>query len=170
MSELITDFKSAMRRLTTTVSVVSCALDGVRHGMTATAVTSVCVDPPSLLVCVNRSASMHIPMTKAGVFCVNLLASGQVDVGLAFGGGSTGENRFAVGVWRNSEEGTPYLQHAQANIFCRLYRSIDYCTHSIFIAEVVKASSIATVSPLLYQDGKFVQMEDLTKPFASEAG
>lgn len=95
-------------------------------------------------------------MTKADIFCVNLLASGQADVGLAFGGGCTGEDRFAVGVWRDSEEGTPYLHHAQANLFCRLDRSIDYCTHSIFIAGVVKASSIEPVAPLLYQDGKFL--------------
>ena len=53
------DFRKAMRRLTSAVTVITTAHEDRRYGMTATAVTSVSADPPSLLICVNRSASLH---------------------------------------------------------------------------------------------------------------
>jgi len=52
-------FRDAMRRFATTVSIISCASDGCRDGMSATAITSLSVEPPSLLVCVNKSAATH---------------------------------------------------------------------------------------------------------------
>ena len=72
-----------MRRLTTTVCVISCSLGDMWYGMTATAVTSVCADPPSLLVCINGSAAIHDPLIQSKRFCVNLLRVGQESVSVA---------------------------------------------------------------------------------------
>ncbi len=64
--ELDGNFRKAMRRLTSAVSVISAMHDGVRHGITVTSVTSVSMAPPSLLFCVNRAASLHDPVIRSG--------------------------------------------------------------------------------------------------------
>ena len=69
-ADLGEQFRAAMRRFPSTVSVISTAKDGQRHGMTATAVTSVSLDPPSLLVCVNRSGRLFDLMESCRRFCV----------------------------------------------------------------------------------------------------
>ena len=59
---LCEDFRKAMRRVASTVNVISIYVDGQPMGITATAVSSISLDPPSLLVCINRAASLHAPM------------------------------------------------------------------------------------------------------------
>src|SRR4029077_10068694 len=67
------DFRKAMRTLASAVSIVSTAHDDRRFGMTATAVCSLSMQPPTLLVCVNQSTSLHHPLLNAGRFCINIL-------------------------------------------------------------------------------------------------
>src|ERR1700730_322522 len=93
-------FRHSMRRFATTVSVVTCASGGARHGMTATAVTALCLQPASLLVCINSRASLLGPLLHEGAFCVNLLQSGQVEISRLFSGKAKGEARFAQGLWQ----------------------------------------------------------------------
>ena len=156
-SELGSDFKLAMRRLTSTVTVLTCSVAGQRFGMTATAVTSVCAEPPSLLVCVNRSASFHSPMAGAKRFCVNLLKVGQQNVSAAFGGQKKGNDKFTEGVWLSSDDGIPYLADAQANIFCSPSERFSFETHTIFVGRVESLLLANEISPLLYQDGGFAK-------------
>ncbi|MCA8028948.1 flavin reductase family protein [Burkholderia cepacia] len=156
------DFKHAMRRLASTITVVTCAVDGRRFGMTATAVTSVCADPPSLLVCVNRSSSLHTPLEKTGRFCVNLLKVGQESVSAAFGGQKKGEERFSEGSWLEDDIGVPYLASAQANVFCITATKLQFGTHTIFVGQVQNVISENEVSPLIFQDGGFAKALSLS--------
>lgn len=156
--KVIDDFRQAMRRLAATVTVVSCIDDaGVRHGMTATAVTSLCLSPPSLLVCVNRSSAFHARIECATFYSVNLLRTGQEDVSTAFGGRLKGEERFSVGNWNADATGTPYLEDAQATILCSMSEFKAFCTHTIFIGEVKHVRFGQEVSPLLFQNGGFAR-------------
>lgn len=149
------DFRAAMRRLASTVSVVTCADKGQWHGMTATAVTSVCADPATVLVCINQSASVHNPLRAGGSFCVNLLTSGQVLVAQAFSGRLTGAARFAVGAWDTHAQVSPALRDAQANLFCTVVDRFCHGTHSIFLGQVDSVRMAGAVSPLIYQDGAY---------------
>lgn len=148
-------FRDAMRRFATTVSIISCAHGGSRFGMSATAVTSLSIDPPSLLLCVNKSAATHRVMSRGGKFCVNVLRSVHAGLSQAFSGKLKGEDRFALGNWAQTEDGLPFLDDAQANLFCEIVRVVDYETHTIFIARVYSAKTQEGVDPLLYQDGKY---------------
>jgi flavin reductase (DIM6/NTAB) family NADH-FMN oxidoreductase RutF len=148
-------FRDAMRRFATTVSIISCASDGCRYGMSATAVASLSADPPSLLVCVNKSAATHRALSRGGRFCVNVLRSFHCGLSQAFSGKLKGEDRFDLGDWRESDDGTPFLGDAQANLFCEIARIMDHATHSIFIAHVHSVRVQEDVDPLLYQDGKY---------------
>ena len=80
------DFKQAMRRLAATVAIVTSGTDEEWTGMAATAVTSVTTDPPTLLVAVNRNASLSPVLKREGRFCVNLLAERHAEIVGIFSG------------------------------------------------------------------------------------
>ena len=154
--DVTSEFKRAMRRLAATVTVIStCDEAGRRHGMTATAVNSVAMDPPTLLICVNHSASIHGPLMLRKRFCVNVLKTEHQELVSAFSGRLTGEERFSVGDWRD-EKGSaiPYLHDAQSNLFCDVQTVIPVGTHSIIVATVSDVVVAETISPLVYSDGR----------------
>lgn len=150
-------FRLAMRRLAATVSVISLRHPDGRHGITATAVTSLSMDPPALLVCVNQAGYFHALLEQETRFCVNLLHSEHAEVCLAFAGNEPADQRFARGDWDEDADGVPYLRDAQANLFCDKDRQIAYGSHSIFIGSVHRVDVREDVAPLIYQDGTFLQ-------------
>jgi flavin reductase len=134
---LSSGFRNAMRRLATTVSVVTCADEDGWHGMTTTAVASVCTEPPPLLVCVNRATAFYGRLSAAGNFCINLLGSPHVQISQAFGGRLKGVERFERGNWSLARR-LPYLIDAQANLFCKTEAVTHFGTHGIFIGRVAR--------------------------------
>jgi flavin reductase len=154
-SDLARGFRDAMRRLAATVTVVSTHHEDVRHGMTATAVTSVSVEPATLLVCINQLASIHAPLLARRRFCVNLLHSGHAELSQNFAGELVGDARFAIGEWRAEDGDVPYLADAQANLFCDLDLAVPYATHTIVIGRVTAVRVRDEVAPLIYRDGGY---------------
>ena len=154
-------FRQAMRQFASTVSIISTSDGAANYGMTATAVTSLCVVPPTLLVCVNKGASIHAPLSRAGRFCVSVLADQHVEVSHAFSGGLAPHQRFTVGDWRPTIEGLPYLADAQASMLCALKQTVGYGTHSVFIGEVIRVCSSAAAAPLLYHAGGYAGLTPL---------
>ena len=151
--EIASAFKLAMRRLAATVTIVTAGLEGRRFGMTATAVTSVTAAPPTLLICINRSASIHDIIVDSGRYCVNILGTHHAALVGPFGGTVEGEARFGHGAWSHDMGGMPYLDDAQANLFCGIRQNVPYGSHSILIGEVLSVHLSEAVAPLLYQDG-----------------
>src|SRR5437870_10544788 len=90
-------FKRALRRFPAAVSVITSADQSRRHGMTATAVTSLSLDPPSLIACINRTTLLHDIMLLGRHFCVNVLRRDQIELSSAFSGGASAESRFGFG-------------------------------------------------------------------------
>jgi flavin reductase (DIM6/NTAB) family NADH-FMN oxidoreductase RutF len=123
--------------------------------MTATAVTSVSSDPPSLLACINRRASLHDPLIASGRFCVNILYGDQSEIADAFGGARSRDDRFGAGDWSAHDNGLPYLTDAQASIFCAADLVTRYGTHSIVVGKISEIIVGGHVAPLLYQDGRY---------------
>lgn len=149
-------FKGAMRRLASGVAVITANGSGGPLGLTATSVTSMCAEPPTVLVCVNKSASLHGALAVGQPICINLLSRDQQDVSGAFGGKLPPEERFAVGVWEDDHNGVPCLAGAQANISGVIDILMPYGTHSIVIARVEDVRLTGPVSPLIYQDGGYL--------------
>ncbi len=148
-----------LRRLGKAVVVITAWHDDQRWAMTATAVSELSMDPPSLLVCVNKSASMHGPLAASANFCVNILHADQVDVSNASSGAVKGEARFAVGTWHSAPCGTPYLEGAQASFLCRSDKYFEYGTHAIVIGQVVNVRMDRETDPLIYVDGGYSRLE-----------
>lgn len=156
----------AMRRLAKSVSVITCIHNGQRFAMSASAVDSLSADPPSLLICINRSASIHPSLFDGADFCVNILASSQQDIALACAGRLKGEERFTAGSWNANADGVPYLANAQASVICRQDGRFEYGTHSVFIGRIEQIFIGSTVSPLVYVDGAYTTLTPLPPELA----
>lgn len=158
------DFRRAMRHMAASVCVVTSNDDGEWGGITATSVTSVCLEPAAVLVCINASSSIHTGLQPSTRFCVNLLHSAQAAQAGAFSGKRKGAERFSDGEWHTDSHGVPFLAGALANLFCTVDRIVPYGTHSIFIGRIagVRAAAVAALTaPLVYHDGRFATAQTL---------
>jgi len=153
---LADDFRSAMRRVAATVHVVTIRVGDTPMGLTATAVSSLALTPPSLLVCINQRSAMHHPMADVRAFCVNVLHRDQTDVAYAFSNSALRDVRFETGDWIVAGDGPPRLADAQASIMCSLKDLHAFGTHSIFVGEVVEVFTRDAVDPLVYLDGRYL--------------
>jgi len=149
------DFRAAMRRLPAGVSIIT-TVDGTEPvGMTVTSASSLSADPPSLLVCVNQSGSMHSAITEASHFTVNILGRDHIDTAQKFSDPSQRETRFASDDWKMDEAGVPYFEPANASFVCRLVEKVHFGTHTICIGEVERIRMTDGEEPLLYFDGAY---------------
>jgi flavin reductase len=148
------EFRDAMRRLGGTVAVITAGTDDGWTGMAATAVISVCMDPPTLLVSINQSASIHPVITAQKRFCVNILSQGHSELVGAFSGKRKGLERFEIGDWSAGPNGEPILADALSSLSCQLDRQIDVGTHTLFVGQVDKISNHPAIAPLMWVDGK----------------
>lgn len=155
--DILDAFRSAMRHVAATVYAVTTGHGGERFGILATAVSSLSFDPPSLLVCINRTASLHEPMASADKFCVNVLGVGNRDVADCFTRTGKGEGRFSVGEWLE-EQGVPVLASAQSSLVCRIAHRHAFGTHTIFIGELIAARHRENAKPLTYYDGRYIDI------------
>ena len=147
-----------LRRLGKAVVVITALHDGQRWAMTATAVSELSMDPPSLLVCVNRTASLYGPLTAGANFGVNILHADQADICQACFGATKGEERFRLGQWDSAACGTPLLRDAQAGFVCEYQDRIEYGTHAVVIGRVQEVRLSREVDPLIYVDGRFTRV------------
>lgn len=152
------DFRSAMRRLAATVNIITVRDGGRPMGMAATAVSSLSADPPSVLVCVNQSASIHNLLVGAETFCVNILHQDQHDVARVFSDSTLRDARFTTGQWEHRADAPPYLADAQAVLLCERRQLMTYATHTICIGAVREVHLRDDIDPLLYVDGRFTRV------------
>jgi flavin reductase (DIM6/NTAB) family NADH-FMN oxidoreductase RutF len=136
-------FKAAMRRFATGVTIVTTRNGDVIHGFTVNAFASVTAEPPTVLVCVNRTARAHPIISESGGFCVNILALEQQALAEKFQGGEPHE-RFKDVVHRAGPSGSPILD-------CSVEEEVSAGTHTIFIGHVLEAGERPGV-PLGYYD------------------
>lgn len=155
-ADVTTDFRGAMRRLASGVAIVVARGADGPVGMAATSVTSLTMDPPAILVCVNQSAGIHPSLTPGCPISVNILSRHQHGVSAAFGGAVAREKRFEVGQWSIDDHGLPMLDEAQANLACTIDSIMPFGTHSIVVAQVDAVRLSAAVEPLIYQDGVYL--------------
>jgi flavin reductase len=150
-------FKRGMRRLAAGVSIVTTIEGETPHGLVATSVSSVCVEPePSLLVCVNRDASSHDVIDRAKVFCANVLSSGDIELAQRFSKPEFRTTRFEHCPWVPLVTGAPALPSALASFDCEITHVIPVHSHTIFVGAVRDVRLWQSeVDALLYIDGQY---------------
>jgi flavin reductase len=152
------EFREAMARLGAAVNIITTDGAAGQGGITATAVCSVTDDPPTLLVCLNRTSPRSALFLTNGVLCVNTLAAGQSAVSNAFSAPSDKADmasRFAAGTWARLATGAPVLEGAAASFDCRITEVMEQGTHSVVFAEVqaVRFADMAAGCLMYYARG-----------------
>lgn len=158
MSVDASQFKNALKLWASGVTVVTAqsVKDGLK-GMTATSFSSVSVDPPQILVCLNKITDTGGALLESRHFAVNILASDQQDVSNQFAGNSTQEERFASVTWETGDNGAPLLTKALVSLECKVVQQIQAGTHWIVIGEVEKVIC-RSGEPLLYYSSAYRQL------------
>jgi flavin reductase len=167
---LAQDFRSCLRAVGASVSVITTQLGPARYGMIATAVMSVSMAPPSLVIGINRSASIYPRILEHGAFAVNYLSADceglARDISTA-----DGDQRFAIGTWVNhpvvtdafSTVSLPHLLEAQATVSCTVFSIYTLGTHGLIVGKVVDVQSRHSGDPLLYCGGNYGVFRDETR-------
>lgn len=144
------DFRQAMAGLAAAVNIITSDGPGGRAGFTATAVCSVTDEPPTLLVCLNRAASVHPVFSRNATVCVNTLAHGQETLSNLFGGKTPMAERFAAAQWQTAVTGAPLLEGAAVSFDCRVSQTVSVGTHDILFCEVVALRRPGDSAGLVY--------------------
>ncbi len=145
-------FRNGMAKLCAAVNIVTSDGPAGLAGFTATAVTSVTDQPPTLLVCLNRNASVYDTVTQNGVIAVNTLATHHVALSNLFGGKTPVEERFAAAIWLRGDTGAPLLADALTSFDCRITQHFDVGTHTVLICTVLGIAGEAGPAGLVYFD------------------
>jgi flavin reductase (DIM6/NTAB) family NADH-FMN oxidoreductase RutF len=146
------EFRDVIGRFASGVTVITAAHEGRPFGTTASAVSSLSLEPPMLLACLNRTSSTRAAIAAAGRFAVNILGEDQADAALRFGRKRT--DKFAGVAFAPGVAGAPLLAGALATVECRVVEEVTGGTHSVFLAAVERAAAAAGM-PLAYFRGRF---------------
>lgn len=151
-------FRNVMSHIPAVVTVIATEHEGERKGLTATSVCSLSVDPPQILVCVNRNASARPLISKSGVFSVNFLALHQQEIARRFSQPNLdARQRFEVGEWERSVCGAPILCDALASYACVVTAESEHDTHAVIVGRVVEARNCES-NALLYRNREYCQI------------
>ncbi|RTE94274.1 MULTISPECIES: flavin reductase family protein [Bradyrhizobium] len=155
------DFRGAMRHLTGGVSVITAGRGKDITGMTVTSVTSLSVEPPTLLVSINRDASSFPLIRRHGAFGVNILNADQLDVAERFSGkgGLKGADRFKGATWVTAVSGVPLLAGALSAFDCEVEEIVERHSHGIVIGRVRDIKSSMRTAALAYWHGRYVAVD-----------
>jgi flavin reductase (DIM6/NTAB) family NADH-FMN oxidoreductase RutF len=151
--------RQVMARFISGVTIVTADYDGTPHAMTATAVSSVSLDPPLILVCVSRASRFHQAITMADRWCVSILAGDQEDLARHFSNRGRDLLSQFDGVPHSIAEvsGAPIVDGALAWLDCTTYARYDGGDHTIVVGRVERASVHEPGSgvPLTYYQGSY---------------
>ncbi len=152
-----TAMREAMGRFATGVTIIT-TLDttGTPAGCTVSAFSSVSLDPPLVLVCIEASRFMHGLLTEGPGFAVNILSSLQAGLALSFARRSAG--KFAGVAHHPGCFGVPLLDGAIAHVQCTRHAVYDGGDHAIVVGRVYDIR-VAAGEPLLYSSGRFLDIE-----------
>jgi flavin reductase (DIM6/NTAB) family NADH-FMN oxidoreductase RutF len=156
------EFRRALGHFATGVTVVTVRRSQeFIHGMTANAFTSVSLEPPLVLVCVDQQARSHPLLLEQKCFGINVLREDQEPLARYFADSDQDhETAGRLGVeYATSERGTPLLKDCLARLDCTLVATHEGGDHTLFVGRVEQANT-GTGRPLLFYQGKFGGLAD----------
>jgi flavin reductase (DIM6/NTAB) family NADH-FMN oxidoreductase RutF len=144
------------------VTVITTGSKGQFHGMTASAFTSLSIDPTLVLICVDKRAETYEALSEAGKFNVNILAADQEHLSRTFASKDSPAAHGLSGIdYKLGELGLPVLDGVLAFFECRVAHELDGGDHIIFVGEVDNAGVGEIEDPLLYFRGRYRTVKEL---------
>lgn len=157
------EFREVLGRFATGVTVVTTCDGTQRSGITVNAFTSVSLDPPLVLICIERIAQIHDVLLHSGFFAVNILGTAQQSLSECFASRSRlRHDAFCDAASHTVTTGAPILDGAHAFVDCRTIAVYPGGDHSIFVGQVEALGSGGDM-PLLYYRGTYRRAEE-TQP------
>ena len=150
------EFREVISHFTSGVTVVTTLSESRPFGTTASAVTSLSVEPPMLLVCLNRQSETGRAIVAEGHFAVNILGADQIDLAKRFA--RKGGDKFNGVPWSPGHRGEPLFDEALATLECKVTERTSVATHHVLMAEVLSGTARAG-DPLAYFKGRFGRLE-----------
>ena len=149
-----TDFRKICGKFATGVTVLTTTANGKVHGITVNSFTSVSVNPPLILFCIDKQARFNPPLTAEKSLAINILSEEQQEISNRFANPSmTSEERFS-GLQLLSDYAYPVFYDNVGVLIAQLHQTHDGGDHWIYIAKVIKGRSFAG-NPLLYHAGSY---------------
>ena len=158
-------FRDVIGRFTSGVTVITTTVDGTRYGTTASAFSSLSMEPPMVLVCLNKTSDTQAAVLEAGAFAVNILAEGQQDLAYRF---ARKGDKWDGLEHDTGHRGVPVLHGTLAHLECEVGETVTGGTHTVFLAHVVVASG-HDGTPLTYYRGRFGRLESVREEEAYQA-
>ncbi|MDD2052284.1 flavin reductase [Pseudomonas putida] len=159
-----TGFRNSMAMLGGAVSIITTDGPAGRFGFTASAVCSVTDQPPTLLVCMNRSSFSNVHFKSNGVLSVNVLTPDHREVSGVFSNRNLDtEQRFSAASWSTLESGSPLLDEALVSFDCRIAQAHEVGSHTIFYCEVLGIRNGESQEGLVYFNRAYHQLGESTK-------
>jgi len=157
--------RQAMRNWATGVTIVTSfatSAAGVeKAGATVSSFTSVALDPPTVLVCLNKGTYVHEVIQRSGVYAVSMLGLDQEALSNRFAGTDPlVTDRFAGLQALTLQTGSPLIPGALAWLDCRVTQTLDTGTHSVFLANVVDVQVNSMGAPLVYYNRSYKHLVD----------
>jgi|MDSY01.2.fsa_nt_gb flavin reductase (DIM6/NTAB) family NADH-FMN oxidoreductase RutF len=154
-------FITGMRRIAYPVCIVSACANGKKLAITVSSVTSVSIEPPTLLVCINNSSSMAKAVRKGSLLNVNFLNSTQSTLSDICANKNKADMRFSSNEWLYDPSGTPYVDQCEMVAFCEVDNVVIQSTHSVAFLAVAKVnvSQITQSDPLIYHNGSYLNIK-----------
>ena len=152
-------FIKALRNLAYPVCIISNTENGHKNAITVSSMTSLSIDPASLLACINKSASIHKTLKVGNLVNVNLLSSSQQEISTICSSSDLDVSRFDNDFWSYDDNQMPFLEGSQAIIGCKIEEIVDYATHSILILSIEDVIlNNEQPDPLLYCNGDYLRL------------
>jgi flavin reductase (DIM6/NTAB) family NADH-FMN oxidoreductase RutF len=151
------DFRDAVGGFATGVNVITTQGEDHAYGMTASAFSSVSLDPPLILICIGTSAAGSDMVRRNGVFAVNILSMEQEPLSRFFASKDRprGRDAFRAVAHRQDVTGSPILEGAAGYLDCKVHAEHEAGDHVIFIGEVLAIAADPSVEPLLFHGGQY---------------
>lgn len=143
-------FRQGMANLGAAVNVITTDGGAGQAGFTASEVCSVTDTPPTLLVCLNRSASVFETFKTNQVLCVNTLSSQQQHLSNLFGGKTPMPERFAQGTWSTLLTNAPVLENALVSFDCEVVQTMSVGSHDVLFCQVKAMKQSYGLNALMY--------------------
>jgi flavin reductase (DIM6/NTAB) family NADH-FMN oxidoreductase RutF/DNA-binding GntR family transcriptional regulator len=150
------EFRDAMGRFASGVTVITTHVDGTDFGAAASAVTSLSDEPPMLLICLNVTSSTAQAIVASGTFAVNVLAEDSAPIAQRFA--SKAPDKFATVAFERGHGEAPLISGCIAQFECVVEETVRGGTHLVFLARAVRVTSHPG-NPLAYYRGSFGRME-----------